>query len=267
MISSKTRLVAITASSNILGSILPVKDIVKAVRTAGRTQQVRKLEVSVDCVSYAAHRRMDVQDWDVDYCVFSFYKIYGPHFSAMYVRKTALEHSVSSIIHDFLQSQAEKHAFRLMRGGAGYELAFGTTGIVPYLLSLTPANDLKASFDAIALHEQALARPLLQFLTEDAQRERGVRVVGDEQSGLDRVPTVSFVIVGDRAVDSLNFAKAFVENENIGIRGGNFWTYMLMKHLQPKVDPDIGVVRISLVHYNTTEEVERVIRALRRALA
>lgn len=76
MISSKTRLVAITASSNILGSILPVKDIVKAVRTAGRAQQARKLEVSVDCVAYAAHRRIDVQDWDVDYCVFSFYKVW-----------------------------------------------------------------------------------------------------------------------------------------------------------------------------------------------
>ena len=75
LISSKTRLVAFTACSNILGSIVPVKEVVKAVREEAKAKGAKKVEISVDCVAYAPHRLMDVQDWDVDYCVFSFYKV------------------------------------------------------------------------------------------------------------------------------------------------------------------------------------------------
>jgi selenocysteine lyase/cysteine desulfurase len=75
LISERTRLVAITACSNILGSVAPVKDIVAAVRKAAHAKGAKKVEVSVDCVAYAPHRLIDVQDWDVDYCVFSYYKV------------------------------------------------------------------------------------------------------------------------------------------------------------------------------------------------
>ena len=75
LISSKTRLVAFTACSNILGSIVPVKEVVKAVREEAKAKGAKKVEISIDCVAYAPHRLMDVQDWDVDFCVFSFYKV------------------------------------------------------------------------------------------------------------------------------------------------------------------------------------------------
>lgn len=75
LISEKTRLVAFTATSNILGSIIPVKDVVRAVRAEAEKKGTRKVEISVDCVAYAPHRRIDVQDWDVDYAFFSFYKV------------------------------------------------------------------------------------------------------------------------------------------------------------------------------------------------
>lgn len=75
LISEKTRIVAFTACSNILGSILPVKEIVKVIRDEAKAQGAEKVEISVDCVAYAPHRRIDVQDWDVDFCVFSFYKV------------------------------------------------------------------------------------------------------------------------------------------------------------------------------------------------
>lgn len=77
LISARTRLVAFTACSNILGSILPVKDMVSAVRQTARDRGCKKLEISLDCVAYAPHRRMDVRDWDVDFCVFSFYKVFS----------------------------------------------------------------------------------------------------------------------------------------------------------------------------------------------
>lgn len=78
LITSKTRLVAFTACSNILGSIVPVKAVISAARARAKEVTVRKIEFSVDCVAYAPHRRIDVQDWDVDFCFFSFYKVRKP---------------------------------------------------------------------------------------------------------------------------------------------------------------------------------------------
>ena len=75
LITAQTRLVAFTACSNILGSVVPVAEIVKAIRARAAELGARKLEVCVDCVAYAPHRRIDVQAWDVDYAYFSFYKV------------------------------------------------------------------------------------------------------------------------------------------------------------------------------------------------
>ena len=75
LITKKTRLVAFTACSNILGSLVPVEETVKTARAIGAELGVRKLEFCLDCVAYAPHRQMDVRKWDVDYCYFSFYKV------------------------------------------------------------------------------------------------------------------------------------------------------------------------------------------------
>lgn len=75
LISSKTRLVALTACSNILGQIVDVASVVRAIRDEAAKKGARKVEICVDCVAYAPHRRIDVQGWDVDYCYFSYYKV------------------------------------------------------------------------------------------------------------------------------------------------------------------------------------------------
>lgn len=77
LISSRTRIVAFTACSNILGSIIPVKEVITAIRATAKEQGAKKVEISVDCVAYAPHRRIDVQDWDTDFAVVSLYKV-GP---------------------------------------------------------------------------------------------------------------------------------------------------------------------------------------------
>ncbi|KAJ3983500.1 pyridoxal phosphate-dependent transferase [Lentinula detonsa] len=264
LITAKTRILAFTACSNILGTILPIKDIVQAVRTAAKEKGTKKLEISVDCVAYAPHRRIDVRDWDINFCVFSFYKVYGPHISALYVRLSSLHDSVAAITHHFLK--VDKKSYKLQPGGPGYELVHGTTGVLPYLLSLNPENNLQASFDAIAAHEQKLVQPLLAFLTAPKQIERGVRIVGAENAGVTRVPTISFIVVGERATKSSDIVKVFDKKGGIGIRFGHFYAYSLIDELEPKIDVDDGVVRISLVHYNTVEEVERIIEILKEAL-
>lgn len=125
----------------------------------------------------------------------------------MYVRAHALEHSVTKIVHHFLD--VDTVAYKLQPGGHGYELVYGTTGVIQYLLSLTPKNDLRATFDAIAAHEQTLLHPLISFLVDPVQKERGVRIVGEETVNLERVPTVSFVVTGQRPLKSRTIVDFF----------------------------------------------------------
>ncbi|KAG0695145.1 pyridoxal phosphate-dependent transferase [Suillus ampliporus] len=283
LVSSRTRLAAISACSNILGSLIPVEEAVKALRQRAKEQGARKVEVFLDCVAYAPHRKMDVQKWDVDYCVFSLYKVYGAHNAAAYVRSAALQTSLTSIAHDFLKVDNEPYKFQ--PGGPGYELVYAATAVVPYLKSLTPEDDLTASFNAIANHEQELLAPLLLFLTGAKQVDRGVRIVGTSDINLSRVPTVSFVVIGQNAIKSKDIVGAFdkkggvslTSNDlvvfdfmhvaQIGIRYGHFYAYSLIDNLRPKLDVDDGVVRISFVHYNTVEEVEKIVDVLREVLA
>lgn len=263
LVTSKTRLIAFTACSNILGSVVPVKEIVRAVREKARDLGAPKLEVCVDCVAYAPHRRIDVKGWDIDYCVFSVYKVYGPHASALYVRAPALTNSLSSLAHHFLS--VDTKPYKLQPGGPGYEIVYGCTAVPPYLKSLAPSGSLADAFDAIAAHEQALLKPFLTYLR--SKTERGVQIVGDEYEGLSRVPTVSFVVAGKRPIRSKDVVKAFDEKGDIGIRYGHFYAYTLVDTLQPKLDVDDAVVRISFVHYNTVQEVETIIRVLDEVLA
>jgi len=262
LFTSKTRIFAFNACSNILGSILPVKEIVKAARKAAKDQGCPKLEISLDCVAYAPHRLIDVNDWDIDFAVFSFYKLYGPHISALFVRLSSLRESISAIVHHFLKVHDKPH--KLQPGGPGYELVYGTTGVLQYLLSLTPKNDLSASFEAIANHEQKLVEPLLTFLTAPEQVQRGVRIFGEETAGINRVPTVSFLVVGERAIKSSDIVEVFDKKGEIGIRFGHNYAYGLINHLVTDVDD--GVVRISLVHYNTVQEVDKIIEVLKEIL-
>ncbi|KAK0245413.1 hypothetical protein EDD85DRAFT_943839 [Armillaria nabsnona] len=144
---------------------------------------------------------------------------------------------------------------------------FPTKTELRYSSVLTPENSLKASFATIAEHEQALVESLLAYLTHADQQARGVRVVGEEYPGLMRVPTISFVVVGERPMKSKDVVKIFDQKGGVGIRYGHFYAYTLVDGLQPMLDIDDGVVRISLVHYNTVEEVQRIIDILKEALA
>jgi len=142
--------------------------------------------------------------------------------------------------------------------------------VLPYLLSLTPSNDLNATFEAIAEHEQTLLHRLLGYLTDAKQVERGVRIVGDENVSMVRVPTISFVVSGDhwhKAIRSQDIVKAFDKKGGVGIRYGHFYAYSLVDDLSPKLDINDAVVRISLVHYNTLQEVDRIIEILEEVLA
>jgi len=264
LITSKTRLVTFSACSNILGQLVDPQAVVALVRAIGREKGVRKIEVCIDCVAFAPHRQIDVQAWDAEYVFFSYYKVYGPHVSVLYTRQASLDH-LTSLAHFFLKT------YKLQPGGVGYELTYGSTGVLPYLLELgngiTDKERLSTAFTKISEHEQSLMESLIEFLL--SKRDVGVRIVGPESSSKStRAPTISFVVVGDdgrtKRLRSKDVVARFDATGNVGIRYGHFYSYRLLEGLG--MDPDDGVVRISLVHYNTAKEVQRIIDILRAVL-
>lgn len=252
LMTERTRLVAVTHASNILGTINPIKEIARRVHERGA-------EIVVDAVAYAPHRSVNVSDLDVDYYIFSFYKTYGPHFAVMYGKYEKLL-ELDGLYHYFYGR--EKVPMKLEPGNTNYELAWGSAGIVDYIDTLGGATGDRAAidraFDRIAAHETLLGEKLLAYLRD----RNDVRIIGRRDSATDhRVPTIAFKVDGR---DSAEIVRS-IEADRIGIRFGDFHSRRLIEHLG--LADGNGVVRVSMVHYNTPEEVDRLIGSLDQALA
>jgi selenocysteine lyase/cysteine desulfurase len=232
LITDRTRLVCFTHASNLIGTVHDVAAITRFVHARGA-------RVCVDGVAYAPHRRVDVRAWDVDYYVLSLYKVYGPHLAALYVRRPLFD-QLRNLNHYFLDGQVPA---KLQPGHVPYELAAALPAVASYLGAL--------DFDAVAAHEARLSERLLGWLNG----RRGVRVLGRPiASG--RVPTISFVVDGKRPGE----IPPRVDRHQVAIRFGDFYARRLVEALG--LD---GVVRASMVHYNSLDEVDRLIRALDEA--
>ena len=242
---------ALTYASNVLGSITPVPEV------ARRARQVGAL-VCVDGVAYAPHRSVDVQALDVDFYVFSFYKVFGPHLAMLYGKREHLLH-MANLNHYFIAP--DDIPYKLQPGNQNYELSYGTIGIGDYLAEIGEGADRRArivaAFDAIALHEASLAERLLQYL----RARNSVTIIGEATGDpAKRVSTVSFT-VRDMHPEAV---VRVVDRHRIGIRFGDFYAKRLIGALGLAAQG--GVVRVSMVHYNTIEEVDRLIQALDEAL-
>jgi len=251
LVTHKTRLVALTHASNILGTINNIKAITAYVHSINAL-------ICVDGVAYAPHRSVDVQDLDVDFYAFSFYKVYGPHYSLLYARKKYLE-IMPGINHFFLEREIPA---KLQPGHVNYELTYSLLGLTDYFTALAQRHGHNAAhlheavsmaFSHIAPYEEKLAAKMLDFLNS----KKNVRIIGKNvPDHTVRVPTFSFV------VDGINSSQitAQVDPHKIGIRYGDFYARRLIEDLGlAKQD---GVIRVSMVHYNSIEEVDRLIRVL-----
>lgn len=256
LLSPKTKLVAFPYASNILGTINPVKEITKFVHDRGA-------KVCVDAVAYAPHRQIDVTDLNVDYLVFSFYKVYGPHYSLLYGKKALLE-ELPGINHFFIG--ADEIPYKLQPGNVNYELSYSLLGVTDYLEAVYNHHwdekikfnrKVEAVFDLFAEQEEKLARLLLDFLLT----KKNVKIIGETTSSKNiRVPTVSFIVDG---VNS-NTIPVQVDKHKIAIRYGDFYARRLIESLG-LMEQD-GVIRVSMVHYNTDEEVNALIKVLDQIL-
>lgn len=242
LLNERTRLVAFSQCSNLLGRIEPVADITRRVHDAGA-------RVFVDGVAYAPHRRVDVRALDVDFYVCSLYKIFGPHIGMLYGKRDALI-ELGNINHEYFGADALPH--KLQPGGASYELAWGAGGIPEYF-DAWRARAGADPFEIIARHEAELARPLLEML--DAHPAVTLLGSADADPG-SRLPIIAFRHARKQSAD---IATALAERR-IAVKHGHFHSRRLLEFLG--IPPDDGVVRVSFAHYNTAEEVRRLISAL-----
>ncbi len=251
LLSARTRWVAMTHASNVLGTINPVADVAKRVHAAGA-------RLCVDGVAYAPHRLVDVQASGADVYVFSFYKVFGPHYAVLWGKREWLL-ALPTLNHHFISP--DDLPYKLQPGNVNFELSFGCAGIAEYLIEMgtlfgaTGGNRarMQLAFDCFARHEDVLAERLLAFL----RSRNNVRIIGmtHVERGV-RLPTISFVVAGKPSEEVVRHLDKF----DIGIRFGDFYATQLIDALGLRTQG--GVVRVSMAHYNTIDEIDRLIEHL-----
>ncbi|MBX9257339.1 cysteine desulfurase-like protein [Desmonostoc muscorum CCALA 125] len=253
LMSQRTKLVALTHASNVLGTINPIKEIAAFVHDRGAM-------ICVDGVAYAPHRLIDVQDLDVDFYALSFYKVYGPHHALLYGKEEHLLR-LPGLNHYFIQQTDIPYKFQL--GNVNFELSYGMLGLCDYLSELAQLhydnqtaldlrNQMVQAFDLISIHEEKISDRLLNYLNNKSN----VRVIGQSKADRNsRVPTISFVVDG---VHSSTIPPK-IDQHHIGIRYGDFYAKRLIEYLG--LASQGGIIRVSMVHYNTLEEVDSLIEA------
>lgn len=236
LLTPKTRLVTCTHASNILGTITDIKSIAETVHT------VPGALLSVDGVAYAPHRPLDFKDLGVDFYCYSWYKVYGPHVSLLYASREA-QKTMRSLGHFFKKGETleEKIGF----AGGSYELLQAIPAVLDHLGPGTGSE----TWDAVRKHEAELQKALLEYLNA----REDITVIGETSSDpAVRVPTVSFVV---RDWNSQKLVETVEKDSNFAFRWGAFYSNRLVHELLG-LESD-GVVRISMVHYNTGKSAAR----------
>lgn len=255
LLTERTRLVCFTALSNLTGTANDVTSIVRAAHEAGAL-------ACVDAVAYVAHRLLDAGAWDADAVLFSAYKLFGPHLGVMMVKRDLM-----------LKARGQNHFFfgeddipiKLNVGGLQHEMVASLSGVVDYFDAVAhhhgeAANDLRfrlaSVFGMIEAHEQRLGAALADYLAGHPK----IRLLGLQNASAGRVPTFGFDVPGA----DLNAIQARLAEAKINVGRSHFYAPRGLEALG--LDPARGILRASAVHYNSPEEIGRLIDALDAAL-
>lgn len=248
LLSDKTRLVTCTHASNLLGTIHDIRAIADAVH------QIPGAMLCVDGVAYAPHRKLDMKALDVDFYAFSWYKVYGPHVANLYANKRTFD-KLASLGHFFNPSDTLENKIGL--AGASYELVQAVPAVVDYLGGSNP----HPVFQSIEEHEGKLQKVLLDYLNS----REDITIYGETSSDQRlRVCTVSFIC---NRMGSQELVERVEANSDFGFRWGHFYSWRLVDTvLRPGQTTKDGVVRVSMVHYNTLAQIEQFVKVLDDAL-
>jgi cysteine desulfurase family protein (TIGR01976 family) len=246
LLSSKTRLVACTLTSNAIGSIVDVAAAARLGHDAGA-------EVFIDAVHYGPHGSIDVQAFDCDYLVCSGYKIFAPHMGFLWGRLDLLK-ALPTFREDFIPDEPPG---KIEAGTFIYENVAGMDAAVRYLEDLGKSLDagagpisrraaLQKALTAIRAYEQGLSLEMLDVLNGCGAAVYGI---ADTKRIEQRVPTLCFNLP---RIPPARVTEEFARR-GIGVRDGHMYAPRLMKRLG--LAQESGAVRASLVHYNTPHEV------------
>jgi cysteine desulfurase family protein (TIGR01976 family) len=225
-LSSRTRVVAFPWASNAVGTITDVRRIAALAHEAGALAWV-------DAVHYAPHGPIDVAAADVDVLICSPYKFFGPHLGLFYGRREVLEHWRPYKVRP---AADEPVGHRFETGTLPHEALAGFVAAVEYVDSL--------GWEAIQAHERELGQRFLEGLPA------GVRLYGSRTME-GRTPTFALTFSG-RSPEEV---AAGLAERDIAVWAGNYYAVEVMERLGL---PD-GAVRVGFVHYNTAEEVDRLL--------
>jgi cysteine desulfurase family protein (TIGR01976 family) len=236
----RTRLVAVTAASNALGTVTDIAAISQRVRQSDAL-------LYVDAVHAAPHRLIDVQAWDVDFLVSSAYKFYGPHIGILYGKHGLLETAPA-----FKVRPAPEHGpDRWETGTQSFEAIAGVTAAVDYLASLGGGESrrerLASAYEAIRDYEGRLSDRFMAGIAEMSHVEQFGLAEGD------RTSTFSIAVDGV----PIEGVAAKLATRGIYVTHGTYYAVEVMQSLGKD-----GLVRIGFVHYNTPREVDEVLSAL-----
>ncbi len=252
-INEHTRLVAVGYASNAVGTINDVKEVVGLAHAAGALAYI-------DAVHYAPHGPIDVHALDCDFLVCSTYKFFGPHIGVLYGKREHLKRLPAYK----LRANSDDIPYRWEWGTLNHECIAGITACVDYLADVgrrlspeVPSRRaaLQAAYAEIRQHERELCERLVRGLLEI--RELKFYGIRDFSQFDQRCPTVAVRIAGHTPLELAT---------RLGDRGfftwdGNYYALNLSERLD--VEKDGGFLRIGLVHYNTGDEVDRLLAALR----
>ena len=256
-ITSHTRLVAAGYASNAVGTINNAKEIVRLAHNSGAMAYI-------DAVHYAPHGPIDARALDCDFLVCSTYKFFGPHMGVLYGKREHLKR-----LHPYkVRANTDAIPNRWEWGTLNHECIAGIAAAVEYLADLGRHSDaavssrreaLLAAYSAIHGHEHGLMKRLISGLTNIP----GLTLYGisDPSRFEQRCPTVAVRI---QRHTPLELATKLGER-GIFTWDGNYYALNLTERLD--TEKDGGFLRIGLVHYNTEEEVDRVIEGLTEIVA
>jgi len=243
LLSPRTRLLAIGAASNALGTVNDVRRAAEMARAAGAL-------TFVDAVHFAPHRRVDVAEMGCDFLACSAYKFFGPHAGILWGRRELLERFDPYKVPPASDAAPE----RWETGTQNHEGMAGVTAAVGWIASLAGdgAPDrreaLRRAFAAVEAHESALFRTL-----EDGLRAiPGVRVHGVEQ-GRPRTPTAGFTVEGT----SPDEVARRLSREGVFVWNGDFYATTVCDTLG--LSDRGGLVRAGLAPYSTEDDVRRLL--------
>ena len=245
LVGPRTRLVAIGAASNALGTITDVADVCAIARAAGALS-------FVDAVHFAPHDLVDVQAIGCDFLACSSYKFYGPHAGILYARADL----VQALDIPKLDPAPDEAPERMETGTQNHEGIVGAAAAVDYLASLaegegTRRDRLARAYRALHLRGEALTARLWNGLSATD----GVTLYGP-RPGTPRTPTVSFTLRG-RTTEEV--ARGLV-SRGVYASNGDFYAQTVAERLDRGAD---GFVRAGAACYTTSDEVDRLLDGVR----